>query len=207
LSAAATGASADGQYFSGREQYGLDRWQARAAYHGHVFVRGDGGSWYADRQYWIIWGNDMPAGANSVQFESFLGRGWTFPPSFKNGEAVMVEDEADIQQSLQILFQTIPGERFLEPKFGLDMQALMFEPLSTTLRTLVTDQITTAILIYEPRIKVLNLSIDTPDPNQGSLRVLLEYQTRATNSRFNLVFPFYDRDSNEVRAALGNSRG
>ena len=142
------------------------------------------------------------SGNQSDQFRSFLGTGWSFPPSFGKGGVVMTEDEQDIEASLQILFRTTPGERLMQPKYGLDMQALMFEPLSTTLRTFLTDRVRTAILIHEPRIKLINLKIESPDPNDGSLRVLLEYEVRATNSRFNLVFPFYNSDSNELRAAI-----
>ena len=71
---------------------------------------------------------------------SFLGRGWAFPPAFVSGGARMTEDEADIDASLRILFGTTPGERFLQPKYGLDMHELMFEPLSTTLRSVLKDQ-------------------------------------------------------------------
>ncbi len=138
----------------------------------------------------------------SDQYRSFLGTGWSFPPSFSKGGVVMTEDEEDIQASLQILFRTAPGERFLQPTYGLDMQAPMFEPMSTTLRTFLIDRVRTAILIHEPRITLINLQIDSPDPHDGSLRVLLEYEVRATNSRFNLVFPFYISDSNEFRAAI-----
>jgi hypothetical protein len=135
-------------------------------------------------------------------YDSFLGTGWSFPPRFDASGVVMSRDEQDIQESLGILFRTTPGERFLEPKFGLDMHAVLFEPISTTLRSLLTDQVNTAILIYEPRIKVINLQVDSPDPNDGSLQILLEYEVRSTNSRFNLVFPFYRTDSNEVRAKV-----
>jgi len=135
-------------------------------------------------------------------YNSFLGTGWSFPPRFAGGGVVMSRDEQDIQESLKILFGTVPGERFLEPKFGLDMHALMFEPMSTTMRSLLLDRVRTAILIYEPRIKLLNLVIDSPDPNEGTLNVLLEYEVRSTNSRFNLVFPFYRTDGNEVRASV-----
>ena len=138
---------------------------------------------------------------------SFLGTGWSFPPSFNAGGVVMTADEADIQASLQILFGTTPGERFLVPKYGLDMHELMFEPMSTSMRTLLTDRVRTAILIYEPRIKLLNLQIDNPDPGEGTLQILLEYEVRATNSRFNLVFPFYRTDSNEVRGAVAGQAG
>ncbi|GAA5167664.1 GPW/gp25 family protein [Viridibacterium curvum] len=138
-------------------------------------------------------------------YQSFLGTGWSFPPRFVAGGVAMSHDEQDIQESLKILFGTVPGERFLEPKFGLDMQALMFEPMNMTLRSIVLDRVRTAILIYEPRIKLINLQIDNPDPNDGALRILLEYEVRATNSRFNLVFPFYSTDSNEVRGTVAGA--
>lgn len=137
---------------------------------------------------------------------SFLGTGWSFPPSFGAGGVRMSADETDIVESLQILFGTTAGERFLQPKYGLDLHELLFEPTSTTLRTLLTDRVRTAILIYEPRIKVLKLDMDSPDPNAGTLNIRLEYEVRATNSRFNLVFPFYDNDSNEARGLLAGAR-
>lgn len=142
------------------------------------------------------------ANNNTDGYTSFLGTGWSFPPSFSNGGVQMSADETDIHESLQILFGTTAGERFLEPKYGLDMHELLFEPLSTTQRTFLIDRVRIAILIYEPRIKVVNLNIDSPDPNNGTLNILLEYEVRATNSRFNLVFPFYNTDSNEVRASV-----
>jgi Bacteriophage baseplate protein W len=138
-------------------------------------------------------------------YTSFLGIGWGFPPSFLGGGVKMSADEQDIHESLHILFGTTAGERFLKPGYGLDMHELMFEPISTTLRTFLIDRVRTAILVYEPRIKVINLDIASPDPNEGTLRILLEYEVRATNSRFNLVFPFYRTDSNEIRASVAGA--
>lgn len=139
---------------------------------------------------------------SSDDYTSFLGTGWSFPPSFTGGGVMMSSDEQDIHESLQILFGTAVGERFLQPKYGLDMHKLLFEPLTTTQQTLLTDRVRTTLLVYEPRIKVTSLKIDSPDPNAGVLNVLLEYEVRATNSRFNLVFPFYNIDSNEARASV-----
>jgi phage baseplate assembly protein W len=135
---------------------------------------------------------------------SFLGRGWSFPPQFarESGQVVMTADEADIAASLEILFRTRLGERFLVPGYGLDMHDALFEPMSTTMRTLLKDRMKTAILIYEPRIVLETLDIATPDPGDGSLRVLIDYRVRATNSRYNLVFPFYRIDSNELRRSV-----
>jgi len=139
------------------------------------------------------------------QYVSFLGTGWSFPPSFAGGGVAMTADEADIHASLAILFGTAAGERLFAPKYGLDMHELLFEPMSTTMRTLLLDRVRTAILIYEPRIKVLELAVDSPDPNAGNLHIRLDYSVRATNSRFNLVFPFYRTDSNELRAAVAGA--
>lgn len=144
----------------------------------------------------------MADNTSNEVYSSFLGTGWSFPPNFIGGGIKMSSDEVDIHESLQILFGTATGERFLQHEYGLDMHELMFEPMSTTLRTFLIDRVRTAILIYEPRIKVINLDIDSPDPNEGSLRILLEYEVRANNSRYNLVFPFYRTDSNEVRASV-----
>jgi len=143
---------------------------------------------------------------SSAQRPSFLGVGWSFPPAFRDGVVTMTSDEEDIQASLHILFRTAPGERFLQPEYGLDMNELMFEPMSTTLRTFMIDRIHTTILIHEPRIRVVDLRIDSPDPHDGALRILLEYEVRATNSRFNLVFPYYLTNSNELRSAVSGPR-
>jgi phage baseplate assembly protein W len=135
---------------------------------------------------------------------SFLGTGWSFPPEFvPETGVVMTSDEEDVEASLRILFGTAVGERFLKPKYGLDMREVLFEPMDTTLRTFLKDRVKIAVLIYEPRINVLSLAIDSPDANDGRLQIALDYEVRATNSRFNLVFPFYRFDSNEMRPAAG----
>jgi len=132
----------------------------------------------------------------------FLGRGWAFPPVFEGVDTRMLEDEADIHASLVILFGTRPGERLLRPDYGLDLSPLLFEPLSTTLRTLLEDRIRTTVLVYEPRIRVLALSVDDERALEGVLQIRLDYAVRSTNSRFNLVYPYYLGDANELRSSV-----
>jgi phage baseplate assembly protein W len=150
-------------------------------------------------------GNDIP---------SFLGTGWSFPPRFAKG-AVPSDPDApagfvemttgveDIEASLRILFRTTVGERFLVPTYGLDLHEMLFDSVSTTTTTYLEERIKTAILIHEPRIALLSLRIDTSRQPEGLLRIVLDYAVRATNSRYNLVFPFFTSDSNEWRDALG----
>ena len=141
-------------------------------------------------------------------YRSFLGTGWSFPPEFtQNGrEVVMTSDEDDIRASLTILFGTVRGERFMIPRYGLDPHELLFEPAATTMKAFLKDRIATAILIHEPRIRVLSLEVDMPDPSAGTLWIALDYEVRATNSRYNLVYPFYRHDGSEMAAALAGRR-
>jgi len=136
-------------------------------------------------------------------YTSFLGTGWSFPPEFVRdiSQALMTSDEDDIAASLKILFGTAIGERFLNPGYGLDMHELLFESMSTTMKTYLEDRIKTAVLIQEPRINLLSLELDTSAQSEGRISIVLEYAVRSTNSRYNLVYPFYTTDGSEVRGA------
>jgi len=48
-----------------------------------------------------------------------------------------------------------------------------------------------SILYYEPRIDVARISVDESKESLGVLEISIEYTVRSTNSRFNMVFPFY----------------
>ena len=130
---------------------------------------------------------------------SFLGRGWSFPPEFsKEARSVkMLEDEADIESSLQILLSTRLGERVMLPGYGCNLDELLFNPLNLTLKTYITDLIKTAILYYEPRIDVKKIEIDPTDELNGVLLINIDYIIRTTNSRMNMVFPFYKEGGKE----------
>lgn len=132
--------------------------------------------------------------------ESFLGRGWGFPPEFsKNTKSVLLtEDEEDIEKSLEILLSTRLGERIMLPDYGCNLDELLFKPLNLTLKTYVIDLIKTAILYHEPRIDVEKIRIEPSTDNDGLLLINIDYRVRVTNSRKNLVFPFYQSEGTEI---------
>jgi phage baseplate assembly protein W len=125
--------------------------------------------------------------------DQFLGRGWGFPVTFGNqGRAVTVaEAEEDIRQSLEILLSTHMGERVLNPTFGWKRDALMFEPLSTSFAAYVTRDIETAILFFETRIELNSVNFETETDQEGLVLIRIDYTVRMTNTRTNLVYPFY----------------
>src|SRR5690349_14456809 len=114
---------------------------------------------------------------------AFLGTGWSFPPTFLRAShgVVMVSGDADIHESLRILFSTQIGERLMVPLYGTDLWRRVFSPMNTTFRTEIAGSVRTSILRWEPRIDVLDVVVDA-DPAAGGLVTLtVDYVIRATN--------------------------
>ena len=131
---------------------------------------------------------------------SFLGTGWSFPPSFiaSTGEVELTSDELDIQRSLEILLSTKKGERVMQPDYGCNLDEMVFEPMTTTFKTYIKNMIQTAILFYEARIELKSVAIDDSRENDGVIVLSLDYAIRSTNSRFNFVFPYYLNEGTEL---------
>jgi phage baseplate assembly protein W len=131
---------------------------------------------------------------------TFLGRGWAFPPEFNHETkgVKMVQDESDIEESLKILLSTHLGERVMLPEYGCNLDELLFKPLNLTLKTYVIDRIKTSILYHEPRIDVKQISINESSETEGKLLIIIDYIVRVTNSRKNMVFPFYKGEGSEI---------
>lgn len=131
---------------------------------------------------------------------SFLGTGWGFPPTFttENSGVGMTSGFEDIQASLDILLSTRLGERVMRPKYGCNLDVMVFEAMNTNMITYVKDLITNAIKIYEPRIKLESINLDTAREKEGVLLIELEYTVKSTNSRHNYVYPFYKNEGTNI---------
>lgn len=131
---------------------------------------------------------------------SFLGRGWSFPPMFNSstGGVDMLEAEADIKSSLEILLGTAQGERTMLPKYGCNMQELLFENLDTRMKTLMADKIESAILYHEPRIELEKVRLDDSREMEGVVLIEVTYRVKTTNSRFNFVYPYYRLEGSDI---------
>jgi len=122
----------------------------------------------------------------------FIGKGWSFPPEFsrakRNNE--MSAGAKDIQESLHILLSVKPEERLMHPTFGCDLSILLFEPLDKTLEKYIEELIRNSILINEPRITTEIVKFEY-DQVKGVIFINIQYIIKSTNSRTNMVFPFY----------------
>ncbi|TNE57312.1 MAG: hypothetical protein EP344_11330 [Bacteroidetes bacterium] len=131
---------------------------------------------------------------------AFLGRGWSFPPTFTRTPTgvVMLEEEADIASSLEILLSTAPGERVMLPQYGCNLEELLFESLDTRMKTLMADKVRSAILYHEPRIELEKVKLDDSRELEGVVLIEVIYRVKSTNSRFNFVYPFYKEEGTDI---------
>jgi phage baseplate assembly protein W len=131
------------------------------------------------------------AAANTVK--DFLGTGWSFPPTFSNisYSVEMVSDDQDIRESLWVLFSTQLGERIMVPAYGSDIWQMVFRTITTTLMSQLKTMVKQAILNWEPRIDVDDVKVQRAADVDGMVLIAVNYTIRTTNTRSNLVYPFY----------------
>jgi Bacteriophage baseplate protein W len=139
---------------------------------------------------------------NWIKYKGFLGKGWAFPPTFDRGEQIstMVTSHDDIRESLYILLTTIPGERVMLPDYGCKIHEHVFDVMGETLFTHLKELIDHAILHYEPRIALEDVQFQTEGELDGRLLINVEYRVLQTNTRSNLVIPYYLNEGTLVPA-------
>ncbi|HEY0365457.1 MAG TPA: GPW/gp25 family protein [Pyrinomonadaceae bacterium] len=124
--------------------------------------------------------------------KAFLGVGWAFPPALEsNGSVADAVYEEDIRQAIEIIIFTNRGERVMRPEFGAGLNEFIFENVSTTTLALIETRVREALIAWEARIDIEQVSVTSDRGERNKLLIDLTYTVRATNSRHNLVFPFY----------------
>lgn len=128
---------------------------------------------------------------------AFWGRGWSFPPVLTDNGVKMSAYEQDIRESLRVLFSTSPGERVNRYDYGCNLRQYAFESLSEQLTVRMRNEISRAVILYEPRIELEDVSFEE-QPENGMLLIRLTYTVLRTNNRNNMVYPFYLREGTSI---------
>jgi len=121
----------------------------------------------------------------------FLGRGWAYPLAPAGDGVEMRAEEALIDQSIRIILGSNPGERVMRPTFGAGLRAFVFEPISTGTLQALRKRVEEALVDWEPRIDVERVTVTADPADPGKVVIDVSYRVRATNTRRNLVYPFY----------------
>lgn len=126
----------------------------------------------------------------------FLGTGLRFPLQVDAaGRLATSRTERRIEESIYFILGTKVGERVMLPDFGCTIHDLPFAPNNAATRTAAIDGVRRALVAFEPRIDVLEVTATSAPGEAQVLLVRVDYRLRGNNAIANLVYPFYLLDA------------
>ncbi|MCR5520635.1 MAG: GPW/gp25 family protein [Lachnospiraceae bacterium] len=122
----------------------------------------------------------------------FLGTGMKFPPTINpsTGRFETSSGIASVKESVYVILMTQKTERWLRPEFGSEIQRFAFTDPNATRLNLMRMDIVNDIKMSEPRVSDVTVNFDAQS-KPGYLLIDIRYTVAETNTRDNLVFPFY----------------
>ena len=121
-----------------------------------------------------------------------IGSGLAFPLQVdRRGGIALARDEQDIDQAIQLILGTAPGERPMRPEFGCGVHDFVFDTIDASTVGRMEEAIRSVLKRWEPRIEVRSVSFDVSHAVEGLLTIDIGFTVRATNTDRNLVYPFY----------------
>jgi uncharacterized protein len=124
-----------------------------------------------------------------------LGVGWAFPVKPVAGRLSYARYEEDIEQAVEIILRTSPGERVMEPAFGAGLQRFLFAGNGPVTHRRVEESVRRALTDQEPRITVERVVARAADGEPNLMEIEIDYVVRRSNAFYNRVFPFYLNES------------
>ncbi len=114
---------------------------------------------------------------------ALYGRGISFPPRVgPDGRLAWSSGEDNIRESIQVILLTEPGERIMRADFGAGLEEFLFEPNTVTTRHLIQDRILKALARWEPRIRVMAVTVDPVQDDPQAALATITYQLVSTQA-------------------------
>jgi phage baseplate assembly protein W len=131
----------------------------------------------------------------NIKNREFLGQGWAFPLQFSpHGQIALARGERDIEQSIRIILETVPGERVMRPEFGCKAKLLLFAAQNAATFALLSQYVEQALTRWEPRIELQIVNVYPDETREGVLLCDITYKLKATHDRRSIVYPFFILD-------------
>lgn len=126
---------------------------------------------------------------NNKPTNPIIGRGWSFPPQVgAQGGMALTSNKSELDQSIEIILSTYPGERVMRPEFGCRLQDLVFAPNNEQTAAQARRYAQDAIAMWEPRIDVMEVDVHI---DENTLLLEIKYRVKVTQDQRSLVYPFY----------------
>lgn len=124
--------------------------------------------------------------------ESFRGTGWAHPVRVdENGRIGQADERDGIDRSIALILGTAKGERIMRPDFGSDLHDFSFKPLSPVNLQRMATAVKFALMTWEPRVRVRQVEARQSPQDYTTALISIDYEVRRSNTKRNLVFPFY----------------
>jgi phage baseplate assembly protein W len=124
--------------------------------------------------------------------QDFIGAGWAFPLGVcPQGGIALVRREVELEQAMQLILATYPGERPMRPEFGSRLRDFVFRSADAQTAAELAHEVRNALLRWEARVDVDSVNVVPDGADRTMLYIDIQYRVKETNDRRNLVFPFY----------------
>ena len=103
--------------------------------------------------------------------------GVKLPITYDSGDGFTMLKTLDetVRQNLKMLILTNPGERVMEPEFGVGVQQYLFYNFSENIEPELSGRIKAQVARYMPSVIINNIRFYGNDPDTNSLSFAIEY--------------------------------
>ena len=92
-----------------------------------------------------------------------------------NDDLIGLKNTSAIARSLKNIVFTQPGEKFFNPDFGSRITESLFENVDEVSALAIEDEIRSSIINFEPRVNLLNVSVN-PNVDDNEMNVVIQYE-------------------------------
>ena len=123
---------------------------------------------------------------------AYLGQGLSFPLRVTaHGRMATARAEAKIEQSVWLIMASATGERVMRPSYGCGIHDMLFDPNNLSARAKLADHVRQALSRQEPRIAVLDVTVDSSPADPSAVLIRVDYRIHENNSIANVVYPYF----------------
>ena len=107
-----------------------------------------------------------------------------------------------VKQNFKMLILTIPGEKIMDPEFGVGIQKFLFENDTMELRSKLSTRIKDQVATYMPFLRVKDVMLpqltDYRSGDNNYLNIQIKYLVESLSTRdvLNISLPKYDQGEN-----------
>jgi|TARA_Y100000310_G_scaffold209750_1_gene210383 hypothetical protein len=94
---------------------------------------------------------------------------------YSTGFKMITDLKTLVKQNLKMLLLTNPGERVMEPRFGVGIKTYLFENFGSQTSANIDNKIREQVRIYMPAVQIQEITFGITDPDNNHLGIQLRY--------------------------------